>query len=77
LAEPIERVEIDGSFFPGFFVWLRGRFFAPAAYVGWQRAQVRSRLAEGHRVAARSGLDGAEHAARLIGLGPLGSSNLP
>jgi hypothetical protein len=48
-----------------FSVRLKRRFSVPACGIRQRRAQLRSRLAEGHREAARSGLDGSEHGATL------------
>jgi hypothetical protein len=41
------------------------RFFVPAHKIPRRRAELQSSLAEGHREAARSGLDGSEHGATL------------
>ena len=47
----------------------RDRFSAPACNLQQRRAQLPSRLAEGYREAARSGLDGSEHGATLDQVG--------
>jgi hypothetical protein len=52
-----------------FSVRLKRRFSVPACTIGGRRAQRRSRLAAGHRGAARSGLDGREHGASLAQAG--------
>ena len=53
----------------GFSVRLKRRFSVPACSWAPRRAQRWSRLAEGHRGAARSGLDRREHGARLDQVG--------
>ena len=52
-----------------FSVRLKRRFSVPACDLAPRRAQRRSRLAEGHRGATRSGLDGREHGAKLDQVG--------
>jgi hypothetical protein len=48
-----------------FSVWLKRRFSVPACDSAPRRAQWRSRLTEGHRGAAQSGLGGRKHGAML------------
>jgi hypothetical protein len=58
----------------GFSVRLKRRFSVPACSWAPRRAQRWSRLAEGHREAARRGLDRREHGARLD---PVGTDSRP